>query len=75
MILLFCAAALAGCSADNEVDNEIRPPIQQEWKAVAYATIDSIDNSGDVDAPNRRAWFWGGNTARFAKVWDEGDYV
>ena len=75
MILLFCAAALAGCSADNEVDNEIPSPIPQQWKAVAYATIDSIDNSGDVDEPNRRAWFWGGNTARFAKVWDEGDYV
>lgn len=77
MILLFCAAALAGCSADNEVDNEIPSPIPQQWKAVAYATIDSIDNSGDVEVqePNRRAWYWGGNTARFAKVWDVGDNV
>ena len=72
---MLCAAALVGCSADNEIDNEIRSPIPQQWKAEAYASLDSIDNSGDEDEPNRRAWFWGGNTARFAKVWDAGDNV
>lgn len=78
MILLFCAAALAGCSADNEVDNEIRPPIQQEWKAVAQATADSvveIDGVEDEDVNSRRALFYGGNGRRFYTLWDQGDVV
>lgn len=73
--LLLCAAALAGCSTDVEEGVPAKAQPGQEWKAAVFATLDSIDTTEDVTDESTRAIFYGGNTVRFAKVWDKGDVV
>ena len=72
--LLLCGAALVGCTADNEPANDVRPPVQQEWNAVAQATSDSIVEADETETVTR-ALFYGGNSRRFYTLWDDGDVV
>ena len=72
--LLLCASALAGCSTDVEEEFPAEAQPGQEWKAVAFATGDSIVVEDDVEG-STRALFYGGNNLRYYTLWDEGDQV
>ena len=75
--LLLGAVALTGCSSGgDEVLTEMQPPnLQQEWTAFAIATNDSIEEVSDSMGAVTRAVFYGGNSRKFATLWDTGDEV
>ena len=71
--LLAIAAAFSGCSQDEEFVNT---NTSQTYQASVFASkgdiIEVIENEED---PGTRAVFVGGNTNRFATLWDAGDVV
>lgn len=75
LISLACGAALVGCTSDEDMSSEVQPAVSQQWNAVVHATLDSINDGNGVSDVTTRAIFYGGNTSRFAKVWDKGDQV
>lgn len=75
LISLACGAALVGCTSDEDMSSEVQPAVSQQWNAVVHATLDSINDGNGVSDVTTRAIFYGGNTSRFAKVWDKDDQV
>ena len=74
--LVVATLGFFGCSASEDYQNA-RPPegvSSQNWTVVVNAANDSIGSDGIGDEVTR-AVFYGGNTRRYAMVWDEGDKV
>ena len=74
--LVVATLGFFGCSASEDYQN-VRPPegvSTQKWTVAVNAANDSIGSDGIGDEVTR-AVFYGGNTRRYAMVWDQGDKV
>ena len=74
-LLSVAVLLLSGCSGSDELSS-IKPPeeLSTGWNAVASATHDSITVEPEMNNVTRAA-FSGGNTDRFAILWDQGDKI
>ena len=70
---LLCGVAVVytACSVNDDAvtDDLLSDKQTKEWSAYVTASHDSIAED------NTRALFYGGNTKRYANLWDEGDIV
>lgn len=73
---LFCAAALLSGCTNNDDFVESAPPVKnQTWTASVQVSKGDIEDILDGVDEGTRAVFVGGNTNRFATLWDQDDVV